>query len=478
LKGIPKFFHALAVWGAWHCMCRVNLDTAATWYHTGGVPRKAKNWMTFVAAHILAAGVEPETDNQLVELAEHAHKELINSLSVRDMLRGELPPSIVDCLRDKHAELIQAERRESYKAETEAARTARLTADLEDTIDAGSGSCLSPVAPPTAEPEPLPHPGAGGEVLFGITEIAAASQETVTGDVKPPFPGHGVILSDLPDTTYHAIDALSSTAIKRALDCLWEYRNPEDIGDKPPVRIGTAGHKWLLECKADNAASNEAIGILPVSGCKVARGKAWNEGVLQAAETGRLPLTLDEWETLCKAIDAASRNAFLMRSLDGATVEQSMFWVETIDGVEIPCKARIDAMTASGSMIDAKFTGRGTSPAAYKRYLEQYDLVIQSGWYERGRQRCGLEPSKGHYHALIPTKRPWVAEVHPVPDGAVQRANEIITDKVLPMIAKERSGVPQWGGYSQGANGEAGLCEPVSLGDWYWRKFEQQRRKT
>lgn len=203
-----------------------------------------------------------------------------------------------------------------------------------------------------------------------------------------PEPG---IYADMSAEAYHAVAALS----KSRMDAL--HKSPahflaaltEPHEDTAATILGSLTHTLAMEPElfGQRFAAFENIKR------STKEGKANCESAEAAGLTPISTETLAQAQAMAKALreHPTASGAFLA---DGTLFEVSVFWEEHVNGVTIPCKARLDVLNKGlpgfGLLCaDIKKT-RDASPQAMRRHVAEYRYHVQAAWYRRGLFNLGL----------------------------------------------------------------------------------------
>ena len=276
--------------------------------------------------------------------------------------------------------------------------------------------------------------------------VVAVDAERIT--IGEPEPGIYKVQAE----TYHAWPAVHATALPRLAESFAKYSAPHEV-NSPAADIGSYTHAEFLE---------GAGSIYTIVDAATRRSKAWKEC------EATLKLTQRELEKAHNCIEAIKANALIMAMMDRATVEQSIVWHEQVNGVTIVCKARIDVVTRLGDLCDLKTTAKGVGREAYSSKMN-YGLPFQMAFYRRACQSQGIEINRCMIW-LAPTAEPYVpAEVHQVPDADVNRAWQIIEDRMLPRLALHKQQPDAWPGIRPGKR--PSVNTHWHQGEWFWRKW-------
>lgn len=258
-----------------------------------------------------------------------------------------------------------------------------------------------------------------------------------------PEPG---LYPDIPAREYHGIAALS----KSGMDAL--HRSPahfqayllEPHMDTAATILGSLTHTLVMEpdlfslryAVYENVNKNtkdgkanvqdaEAFGFIPISMSTLAQAQAMAQALRNHPTAG---------------------GAF---KAEGTLFELSVFWEEHVNGVCIPCKARIDVLTADipgfGRICaDVKKT-RDASPRGMRKSMVEYRYHVQAAWYRRGLRAVGLE-TKQFTLLCVEDKPPYNVGLYNISEDAQRVALLEIKADVEQFAECSISG--EWPGYS------------------------------
>ena len=243
----------------------------------------------------------------------------------------------------------------------------------------------------------------------------------MTEAIEIPFPGVGLVY-DMPAHVYHAIKAVSSTALKTfATSPAHEYlRLTTPFVTSDAMILGTLVHTATLEpAKLADVLIAGPCGAIKKSdgmvcgnpGARVNDEGQWFCGVKGHCPPGaHVPTepTISENMLLKAKVMAASLKAHgevkrFLPSLTNPTakVEVSAFWYETvmieIDGVaktiEVPCKARFDLYDPEhmwGPVISDIKTCQMSYLPDFEDDIAERRYDLQGAWYLRGAMKATL----------------------------------------------------------------------------------------
>lgn len=209
------------------------------------------------------------------------------------------------------------------------------------------------------------------------------------------------VVYDMPAAQYHAIPAMSNSALsalKRSPRHYWAaYLNPDrpDRVETAPMFTGTLAHCAMLE--ADAMAARYIVvpedaprrptaaqwGAKKPSDDSRAAMSWWTDFNQRAA--GRAVVAAEQYEATRQQIAAVRAVPELAAVLASGASEVSFFWIDPETGVH--CKARADHVhrLADGRVIllDLK-TSSDVSPEQFARSVWNFGYHRQDAWYSRG----------------------------------------------------------------------------------------------
>jgi len=263
-----------------------------------------------------------------------------------------------------------------------------------------------------------------------------------------PMPEPG-IYTDLSAADYHAVAALS----KSRMDAL--HRSPahflaylqEPHEDTAATILGSLTHTLAMEPELFQLRYRAYSDV---------KGST-KEGKANRAEALALGLTPISTETLAQAQAMAqalrehpvAAGAFLA---DGTLFEVSVFWEEHVDGLAIPCKARLDVLNRDvpglGCLTaDVKKT-RDASPRGMARSVMEYRYHVQAAWYRRAVYMAERLHSDRFILLCVEDAAPYLPALYEISEDAQRMALlEIKTDMetLAGCIQSDR-----WPGYPDG----------------------------
>jgi hypothetical protein len=279
------------------------------------------------------------------------------------------------------------------------------------------------------------------------------------------WPGVGIFY-DMPEAQYHAIEALSSSALRGGLlTSLAEYleykANP--ITPTADMFIGTLTHYGFLE-----QGDLDALELPIFEGKEKTRNNKAFRAAFEADPRTHLQSEVDAAKGAVGSLKGSTQIAHV---LTGARIELSVFWIETVGDVEIRCKARLDSYTRDKHIGDLKVTGKGTGVKGWFFMRKERLLHFQLAWYRRGAVDQGLEVNDC-LNILAPNCEPFgPSEVHRMPWRDIERADHIIETVALPRLASYIQNPDCWKGAATTPGGNPAVNDHRELPPWAFEDF-------
>lgn len=275
----------------------------------------------------------------------------------------------------------------------------------------------------------------------------------------PPAPG---IYTGMSTEDYHKVAALS----KSRMDAL--HKSPahllaylaEQHEDTAATILGSLTHTLTMEPELyalrfrayDDIRRSNKIGK---ANCEEAEG---------AHLTPITKETLAQAEAMAQALRShpTAAGAFLA---EGTQFEVSVFWVEVVNGVSIPCKARLDILNRSlpglGCLTADVKKSRDASPRGMARSIMEYRYHVQAAWYRRGVYLAAGLHSDAFYLLCVEDAAPYLAAIYEISEDAQQMALHEIKTDMETLAGCIESG--NWPGYPDG-------IMTLDLPAWAYRK--------
>ena len=219
-----------------------------------------------------------------------------------------------------------------------------------------------------------------------------------------------MIYKTLSNTDYHALDAISSTAVKAVSKQSVAHWLGATRKETPALAVGSAIHSLTLEPEKNDV----------LRGPETRRGNAWKDAVAEAKTFNPDAIVLPEAEfDKAQAIaDAARANPFLAKYLadEQSKIEMSVILHDPDCGLEL--RTRPDLYHPDGTVIDLKTTV-DASPEGFAKQSFNLAYHIQAFHYCRALELEGLRVKRFIFVA-VETSSPYATCAHVVSKGLMQ----------------------------------------------------------
>jgi len=272
------------------------------------------------------------------------------------------------------------------------------------------------------------------------------------------------IVYGMPADQYHAIDALSNSALSmlnRSPRHYWaNYLNPDrpERSATAAMAAGTLAHSLVLE--PGTVSNLYAVRPEGMDG-RTKEGKQW-----AADNAGRIIVTAEQMATAEAQRAAVLAVPDLAELLASGSPEVSTFWIDHETGTH--CKMRADWVhpLADGRVIllDLKTT-QDASPEQFGRSVWTYGYHRQDAWYTRGFALAGGPEVAAFVFAAVTGSYPFIAVPYTLDDQARWQGQEEC-DELLATYAECRNS-NNWPAYGDGV-------QMLSLPGWAQRDMETE----
>lgn len=208
------------------------------------------------------------------------------------------------------------------------------------------------------------------------------------------------------------------------------------------MQFGTAVHCGVLE--PDTFSQTVAIAKPWQFDGRTTKGKD-ERAEFQAEAAGKLILSADDGARAWQCIASVLHHPMAAKLLDGAEVEESLFWV---DGkYQVPRKVRWDARNPwLGGIVDVK-TATDASPEAFGRACATYHYHTQEANYREAAEAVLNESPKFFAFIVVESEPPHAVACYYLPPEAV-RVGSGWMDVALERYA-EALASGKWRGYPE-----------------------------
>lgn len=224
-------------------------------------------------------------------------------------------------------------------------------------------------------------------------------------------------LYDINEADYHADKlapggSLSSTEVKRLLDCPARYRYWKDNGPEQSdaFDFGKAAHARLLGVGAE-------IDVLGFDDWRTKDARAARD---ESRDAGRVPVLTKEWAEVEAMIAAVRAHPTAARLLDPdhGTAETSAFWHDRVWR-----RARFDFRPDGDRAVIVDYkTSRGpVSPDGFARAVKSYGYDVSAAWYCDGlRAVRELDQAPAFVFVVQEKDPPYLVSVYQLPPTHIQ----------------------------------------------------------
>lgn len=217
-------------------------------------------------------------------------------------------------------------------------------------------------------------------------------------------------LYDITEADYHADKlipggSLSSTEVKRLLDCPARFRYWKDHGPQHSdvFDFGKAAHAHLL------GEGAEVVGL----DFDDWRTKDARTAKAETREAGKIPCLTKEWAEVEAMIAKVREHPTASQLLSDGTSEQSAFWRDRVWR-----RARFDFRPHDDRpiIVDYKTTRGPASPHGFFGSVKSYGYDLSAAWYCDGlRAATGLETDPAFVFVVQETDPPYLVSVYQLP---------------------------------------------------------------
>ncbi len=266
--------------------------------------------------------------------------------------------------------------------------------------------------------------------------------------------------ADTPEQ-YHAVKAVSNSGIAKLLRCPALFRawqdgeSAEESADA--LLFGSAFHCLALE----PAEFPKRYAVKLENG----NTKAGRQEKADAIAAGLQLVDLQMYDAGKAMAEAVSRQKLVRVMLSAPDVirEVSVYWMEIIDGLEVPCKARIDFLaTVPGfGLVACDFKSTtDASPEELARSVFKWGYHRQAAWYRRALAAVGM-PSSVFVLLAVEKSAPHIVTPANIAPAAQVRGEEECARALSTYVECTKSG--EWPCYTKE------ILE-LDLPEWAYRK--------
>ena len=212
-----------------------------------------------------------------------------------------------------------------------------------------------------------------------------------------------MLVDDMTNEDYHALKAISSSAVKTIHAKSLLHWKTAVFKENPAFALGTAVHALLLEPEKD----------LVVCGPETRRGSAWTDAKELAEAEGKTLLVKSDYDTCVAMAESVLRNsnaASLLQDSCGIT-EVSIFNKDPETGLKL--KARPDLfIPEQGIILDVKTT-KDASPknGGFERQFFSLGYHVQAAFYKHVLELDGY-PIEEFIFLAVEKEPPYAVQMH------------------------------------------------------------------
>lgn len=257
----------------------------------------------------------------------------------------------------------------------------------------------------------------------------------------------------IPSEQYHALEALSSSGIKKLLRSPAHYLL-ERTKSTPPtdsMRIGTAVHTLVLEPDRESEVIE-----MPAFNARSSTERAARDAWI-AEHAGLQAFDAETLARIRATTDAVRAHPAASALLSDGVSERSLLWTDAKDGVR--CKCRFDWHTSDRLVIDLK-TCEDASPEGAQRAIGSFQYHVSAAHYWTGHEHVYNESPAAWIFIFAETKPPHGVAVYAL-DAASLRAGMTLCGRAY-RTYRECIESGRWPGYAE-------TVEPISAPRWALR---------
>lgn len=241
------------------------------------------------------------------------------------------------------------------------------------------------------------------------------------------------LVHDMPDRTYHAMTALSSTGARKLLPPStpahfkhWRDK-PQTFSDA--FDMGHVVHRLILGKGAEYVALDPTVHGLKADGTPAANPTAtaaWKLAVGEAREAGYTPIHVNDLAAAQEMAAAVFRNAEgnALFANDG-DAEVSVFADDPVTGT--PLRARFDWLDGD-TIVDVKTAMTG-APNEFDRSAAKYGYHIQEMFYRHVAESAGLTINRFVF-LVVEKGEPHLVSIHEWDEEARREGKRLVRQAI------------------------------------------------
>ena len=242
------------------------------------------------------------------------------------------------------------------------------------------------------------------------------------------------VYTDMPFETYHAVDALSASALRVFSRSPWHLRNRVDVQQTRPMLRGSLVHCAQLEPNAlaaryafvpDGAPRRptEAQWNAAKSNESSQAAKEWWRD-FEARSSGREIITPQEYAICQQQLQAIQADPDLRELFSAGMGEVSIFWLDP--RTRVYCKARLDWLRLNGNRArigEVKST-RDESPSGFGRTAASMRYDLQRAHYVAAIKHGTRYEFEDFTFAAVTSAAPVLAVPYDLTDEMVEQSDD------------------------------------------------------
>lgn len=232
---------------------------------------------------------------------------------------------------------------------------------------------------------------------------------------------------DITNQEYHASEGISRSGIsefKKSPLHYWDrYLNPDRKPEKqsPAMTIGSAVHTLILE---PHKFETEFC-VLKKADFRTKAGQEYKKE-FESQSNGKQIIKEEDMDIINNMVEAVKSHRLTQGFLEGASVEQSLFWHDRITG--LLCKARPDIWHREKKIICDLKTARDASPESFMSAIKSGDYHIQAYMQMIGIYEVTGETITNFCFIVIPNERPHFPYIYDLDLESIKQGKKEFND--------------------------------------------------
>jgi len=238
-----------------------------------------------------------------------------------------------------------------------------------------------------------------------------------------PNPNKASVIYDMPAREYHALEAMSASAVGKLLQSPAHFHQwaNEERKQTDAMLLGEIIHMGVLE--PERFKEKLYVWEKPLERSSAADKKAREEEHAHAALAGNIVVEKAMFNSAIRVIHAIHSHKKAAALLAGARTEVTMLWNDP--KYHIPCKARLDVLRADGVVCDVKTT-KDASPEEFARSAANYRYHAQAAMYWIAHEVCLDKSPEAFVWITAETEPPYGVAVYMIERPALLAGNSLV----------------------------------------------------